>query len=89
MDKLDKVRGIGVGGSSCHRDRRPRPAMVREGLRFTAQPSSRWASTRTAIMTATLRDMEASLIDAALTFIRGIDRPRHNKREARVKLSSR
>jgi hypothetical protein len=67
MDKLDKVRGIGVGGLELPSEIGARvQQMVREGLRFTAQAFQQMGvQPRTAIMTATLRDMEASLIDVA------------------------
>ena len=59
--------------------------MVREGLRFTAQGFQQMGvQPRTAIMTATLRDMEASLIDAALTLFEGLIGRAYNKAKKRV-----
>src|ERR1700694_1331965 len=59
--------------------------MVREGLRFTAQAFQQMGvQPRTAIMTATLRDMEASLIDAALTLFEGLIGRAYNKAKKRV-----
>jgi hypothetical protein len=50
--------------------------MVREGLRFTAQAFQQMSvPQRTAVMTATLRDIEASLVDAALSLFEGLIGP--------------
>ena len=86
MDKLDKVRGIGVGGLDLPSEIGARvQQMVREGLHFTAQAFLQMgAQPRTAIMTATLRDMEASLIDAALTLFEGLIGRAYNKAKKRV-----
>ncbi len=86
MDKLDKVRGIGVGGLDLPSEIGARvQQMVREGLRFTAQAFQQMGvQPRTAIMTATLRDMEASLIDAALTLFEGLIGRAYNKAKKRV-----
>jgi len=86
MDKLDKVRGIGVGGLELPSEIGARvQQMVREGLRFTAQAFQQMGvQPRTAIMTATLRDMEASLIDAALTLFEGLIGRAYNKAKKRV-----
>jgi hypothetical protein len=47
MDKLDKVRGIGVGGLELPSEISARAQqMVREGLPSPRKPSSRWASNR-------------------------------------------
>jgi TnpA family transposase len=86
MDKLGKVRGIGVGGLELPSEIGARvQQMVREGLRFTAQAFQQMGvQPRTAIMTATLRDMEASLIDAALTLFEGLIGRAYNKAKKRV-----
>ena len=87
MDKLDKVCGIGVGGLELPSEIGARvQQMVREGLRFTAQAFQQMGvlNLRTAIMTATLRDMEASLMDAALTLFEGLIGRAYNKAKKRV-----
>ena len=68
LDKLDKVREVGVGSLELTPEIAARQQqMVREGLRFTAQAFQQMgASQRTAVLTATLRDIEASLVDACL-----------------------
>jgi hypothetical protein len=86
MDKLDKVRAIGVGGLELPSEIGARvQQMAREGLRFTAQAFQQMGvQPRTAIMTATLRDMEASLIDAALTLFERLIGRAYNKAKKRV-----
>ena len=59
--------------------------MVREGLRFTAQAFQQMSvPQRTAVMTATLRDIEASLVDAALSLFEGLIGRAYNRAKKRV-----
>jgi TnpA family transposase len=86
MDKLDKVREIGVGSLELTPEIAARQQqMVREGLRFTAQAFQQMgASQRTAVLTATLRDIEASLVDAALSLFEGLIGRAYNRAKKRV-----
>lgn len=86
MDKLDKVRAIGLGSLELPTEIGARQQqMVREGLRFTAQAFQQMTvSQRTAVMTATLRDIEASLVDAALTLFEGLIGRAYNKAKKRI-----
>ncbi len=86
MDKLDKVRAVGVGTVDLPPELGARvEQMVREGLRFTAQAFQQMgAAQRTAILTATLRDIEASLVDAALSLFEGLIGRAYNKAKKRV-----
>ena len=86
MDKLDKVREGGVGSLELTPEIAARQQqMVREGLRFTAQAFQQMsAPQRTAVMTATLRDIEASLVDAALSLFEGLIGRAHNRAKKRV-----
>ena len=86
MDKLDKVREIGVGSLELTPEIAARQQqMVREGLRFTAQAFQQMgASQRVAVLTATLRDIEASLVDAALSLFEGLIGRAYNKAKKRV-----
>jgi TnpA family transposase len=86
MDKLDKVRSIGIGALELPPEIGARQQqMVREGLRFTAQAFQQMTvPQRTAVMTATLRDIEAGLVDAALTLFAGLIGRAYNKAKKRV-----
>ena len=86
MDKLDKVREVGVGSLELTPEIAARQQqMVREGLRFTAQAFQQMsAPQRTAVMTATLRDIEASLVDAALSLFEGLIGRAYNRAKKRV-----
>ena len=86
MDKLDKVREIGVGSLELTPEIAARQQqMVREGLRFTAQAFQQMGeSQRIAVLTATLRDIEASLVDAALSLFEGLIGRAYNKAKKRV-----
>jgi len=86
MDKLDKVRTIGLGALDLPPEIGTRmQQMVREGLRFTAQAFHQMGSQqRAAILTATLRDIEASLVDAALTMFEALIGRAYNKAKKRV-----
>lgn len=88
MDKLDKVRAVGVGAIDLPPELGARvEQMVREGLRFTAQAFQQMGSAqRTSILTATLRDIEASLVDAALSLFEGLIGRAYNKAKKRVLL---
>ena len=86
MDKLDKVREVGVGSLELPPEITARQQqMVREGLRFTAQAFQQMgASQRTAVLTATLRDIEVSLVDAALSVFEGLIGRAYNRAKRRV-----
>jgi TnpA family transposase len=86
VDKLDKVREIGLGTLDLPPEIGARvQQMVREGLRFTTQAFQQMGvAQRTAIMTATLRDIEASLVDAALNLFEGLIGRAYNKAKKRV-----
>jgi len=86
MDKLDKAREIGVGSLELPPEIAARQRqMVREGLRFTAQAFQQMsAPQRTAVLTATLRDIEASLVDAALSLFEGLIGRAYTKAKKRV-----
>ena len=68
LDKLDRVRMTGVPQLALADAHRPRLAqMAREGVRLTAQAFQQmWAERRHAMLVATLRDLEATLTDAAI-----------------------
>ena len=86
MDKLNKAREIGVGSLELTPEIAARQQqMVREGLRFTAQAFQQMSvPQRTAVLTATLRDIEASLVDAALSLFEGLVGRAYNKAKRRV-----
>lgn len=74
LDKLDLIRATGVPGLQLPETFHPRLAqMAREGVRHTAQafqqmgPARRYAG-----LVATLRDLEATLTDAALNMFRSL-----------------
>ena len=57
----------------------------KRGLRFTAQAFQQMTvPQRTAVMTTTLRDIEAGLVDAALTLFEGLIGRAYNKAKKRV-----
>ncbi|MFL0415819.1 DUF4158 domain-containing protein, partial [Sphingomonas sp. 179-A 2A2 NHS] len=74
LDKLDLVRGTGAPALTLSAELRPRMAqMAREGVRFTAQAFQQMGSRRRyATMVATLRELEATLTDAALAMFRSL-----------------
>jgi hypothetical protein len=86
MDKLDKVREVGVASLELTPEIAARQQqMVREGLRFTAQAFQQMSvPQRSAVMTATLRDIEASLVDAALSLFEGSIGRAYNSAKKRV-----
>ncbi len=86
MDKLDKARSIGISSIVLPPEIAARvQQMVREGLRFTTQAFQQMGTDqRVAVMTATLQDIEATLVDAALTLFEGLIGRAYNKAKDRV-----
>lgn len=74
LDKLDLVRGTGAPALTPPAELQPRMAqMAREGVRFTAQAFEQTGGKRRyATMVATLRELEATLTDAALAMFRSL-----------------
>jgi hypothetical protein len=74
LDKLDLVRSTGTPDLLIPDAFRPRLAqMAREGVRLTAQAfQQRGAQRRHAMLVATLRDLEATLTDAALSMFQSL-----------------
>ena len=69
IDKLDRLHSTGVLGVSCAEAHRPRLAqMAREGVRLTAQAFQQMGvARRHAMLVTTLRELEATLTDAAIS----------------------
>lgn len=74
LDKLDLVRSTGAPDLLIPDAFRPRLAqMAREGVRLTAQAFQQMgAQRRHAMLVATLRDLEATLTDAALSMFQSL-----------------
>jgi TnpA family transposase len=74
LDKLDLVRSTGATALAPPSELQPRMAqMAREGVRFTAQAFQQMTGKRRyATMVATLRELEATLTDAALAMFRAL-----------------
>lgn len=74
LDKLDLVRAIGVSDFDLPEAYRPRLAqMAREGTRYTAQAFQQMgAARRHAALVATVRELEATLTDAAISMFRSL-----------------
>jgi len=74
LDKLDLVRGIGASGLDLPSAYYPRLAqMAREGIRYTAQAFQQMGAARRYVaLVATLRELEATLTDAALSMLRSL-----------------
>ena len=71
LDKLDLLRSTGVTQLAIDEAHGPRMAQfAREGMRYTAQAFQQMGPARRyAILVATLRELEATLIDAAIAML--------------------
>lgn len=74
LDRLDLVRSTGVPNLAIPNALRPRLAqMAREGVRLTSQAFQQMgAQRRYAMLLATLRDLEATLTDVALSMFQSL-----------------
>lgn len=74
LDKLDLVRGTSAPALTPTAELQPRMAqMAREGVRFTAQAFQQMSGKRRyATMVAMLRELQATLTDAALAMFRSL-----------------
>lgn len=74
LDKLDLVRATAVTALDVPADHSPRLAqMAREGIRYTAQAFQQMGEARrAAALVATVREIEVTLIDAAIGMFRSL-----------------
>ncbi len=86
LDKLDLLRTTGVPALALPDAYRPRLAqMARGGVRYTAQAFQQMGpAQRHSVMVATLRELEATLTDAALAMFRSLVGRAHLRAKKRV-----
>ena len=89
LDKLDLVRSTGVMALTVDAAHGPRMAQfAREGIRYTAQAFMQMGQARRhAILAATLRELEATLTDAAIAMLASMVARAHLRARKRLEQS--